>query len=731
LKRLRKIKFKYFIILIFILIIYGYLSGNINTYSRYYSQVTANVVGYGTAKYTITFYTNGGIINSEQIESYYPTELPISLLEPTKSGSTFLGWYDNSSFTGDPVTSISVSGNYTFYAKWYEADVVAEMNGAYYTTMQDAINHVTSGQTTTIKLLKNISISTALSVASGKDIIFDFQNYEISNAGSINIIQNSGTIAISNGTIRTSAAQGAINNNTGGILNISGGSIINTSSRQAIYNDGGTTTISGTAYLSSTATERGTVHNKSGTMTITGGTIISTKFHGVDNAGTLVIGVKDGNVSTTAPSIEGAVYGVNSTKNFKFYDGVVKGKTAAFNDEGKITDEETGYGVFSETQNIDGVNYKVAYLGTDGVKIRFDANNGTSSETVRSVKRGSTIGTLPTATRSGYIFDWWYTEGGQEVDEDTIVTEDVTYIAHWIEESELVTARVGETNYNTLQAAIDAVPKDKTQTTVTLLRTISENVKVEANQNIIFDFQNYTIRYVNEKNKAVIENNGTIVISNGTIRTTSIDTAAINNTSNLTINGGQVIATGDRQAIYNNGGTTTISGTVYLSATASERATVQNQANSTMLITGGTIVSSSYSGVDNRGRLTIGVKDGNIDTTTPTIRGRTYGVENTNIFMVYDGKICGRNAAIHGGYLETETGYTIGETNETIDGNLYKVATFDEIVLAQNEPEELDSNDADELDSNEPEESDSNESNGEPEQDSNESNEPDPNEVEE
>ncbi|GEM_PF-2566216 len=47
----------------------------------------------------------------------------------------------------------------------------------------------------------------------------------------------------------------------------------------------------------------------------------------------------------------------------------------------------------------------------------------------------SIIGTLPTPTREGYTFDGWYTAsvGGNKISNDTIVSNNVTYYAHWIE----------------------------------------------------------------------------------------------------------------------------------------------------------------------------------------------------------------------------------------------------------------------------------------------------------
>ena len=65
----------------------------------------------------------------------------------------------------------------------------------------------------------------------------------------------------------------------------------------------------------------------------------------------------------------------------------------------------------------------------------FNANGGTVSPTTRTVKGGSTVGTLPTPTRYGYVFDGWYTAvfGGTQIAASTKVTANVTYYAHWIE----------------------------------------------------------------------------------------------------------------------------------------------------------------------------------------------------------------------------------------------------------------------------------------------------------
>ena len=65
--------------------------------------------------------------------------------------------------------------------------------------------------------------------------------------------------------------------------------------------------------------------------------------------------------------------------------------------------------------------------------VRFDANGGRVGESVRVVPAGDVLLGAPQAVKSGYALVGWYTaaEGGEEVTEDTVVDEDVTYYAHW------------------------------------------------------------------------------------------------------------------------------------------------------------------------------------------------------------------------------------------------------------------------------------------------------------
>ena len=77
-------------------------------------------------------------------------------------------------------------------------------------------------------------------------------------------------------------------------------------------------------------------------------------------------------------------------------------------------------------------------------KVTFNSNGGTVSETgTKTVTSGEKYGTLPTATKSGYTFDGWYTSGsgGTRITENTTVslTGNQTLYAHWTEKTYTVT----------------------------------------------------------------------------------------------------------------------------------------------------------------------------------------------------------------------------------------------------------------------------------------------------
>ena len=138
-----------------------------------------------------------------------------------------------------------------------KAENVAKVNDTEFETIALAITNANNGDT--VVLLTNRSEN--ITIPNGKDIILDLNGYTLSNKGNSTVITNNGKLKITNGTVTSSAKSGMINNNDGATLVITDGSYTATGLRQVLYNDKGTATIGGTAYLESSTTERATVHN--------------------------------------------------------------------------------------------------------------------------------------------------------------------------------------------------------------------------------------------------------------------------------------------------------------------------------------------------------------------------------------------------------------------------------------------------------------------------------------
>ncbi|MBR3134266.1 MAG: InlB B-repeat-containing protein [Clostridia bacterium] len=646
--------------------------------------------------YTIVFNANDGSGSTSQQQAPYDEDVRLVANTFTRNGYSFAGWNTASDGSGtsyddgQTVNNLAPAGTNTInlYAKWVQG--IAEINGTFYDTLQEAIDAVPTDNTETIiKLLSNTSEH--LIVNANKNIVFNLQNYTVSNNGSTNVIENHGSIKISNGTITTDVAQGAINNESGAKLIMDGGSIIvrGTGSRQAIYNNGGILEISGTAYLYSESNNRAVIQNQNvagNSLKITGGTIVSTGYSGVNNQGTMVIGTKDGTYDGNSPTIQGVTNGITSSKAYGFYDGIIKGKNAAVDNETRINDIETDYTKINSTEVIDSVTYKTLYLAR-AATVTFNPNGGNVSESTRGVIENNAIGTLPTPGRDGFIFDGWFTDpdSGEQIDQNTIITQDVTFYAHWTEAN---TAEINGVKYLSINAALRAVP-DNTETTIKLLRDASEAVVISASKNVVLDLQNHTLS--NSGTHKVIDNNGTLSITNGYL-TSNADFAVIDNetTGHLKIIGTSIIATGSRGAIYNTAGTVEISGNAYIKSQTTgsannsvlSRGTIQNLTG-TVIITGGTIIGVNQQAISNESTLIIGDKDGNVDASSPVIIGKTYGIRNisTSIVNFYDGIVEGITAAIDGTVSDIETGYVLTNGTITYEGDTYQTE-----YLAQAQP---------------------------------------------
>lgn len=379
------------------------------------------------------------------------TDMPAN---PTKTNYIFDGWY-NQDFTVEYDKNTVINNAMTFYAKWMPNTTVAKMNGQYYTTLQAAVNAAPTSTKTTILMVQNVEITGTIDITSttsntGKNLVLDLGghtiSYPVSSSTKKNVIKTASIIEIKNGTIDSSSGSGLVEITTNGKLIMNSGTINATGGRQAVYNEGGTVEIGGTAQFTSSASgayngvDRATVQNNSGSLTITGGTITNTSGAAVSiGTGTLIIGTEDNVFNSSSPILQGNTYGVSSASaSFSFYDGILKGVTNSTNADidTKITSESGATKVIGTEGNYKTLVYELQQAQSV-YTINLDAKGGTVNPNSVQVVVGDTINssTLPTPTWGSKTFGGWY------IDEDytnavpstitTLVPGSTTIYAKW------------------------------------------------------------------------------------------------------------------------------------------------------------------------------------------------------------------------------------------------------------------------------------------------------------
>ena len=112
--------------------------------------------------------------------------------------------------------------------------------------------------------------------------------------------------------------------------------------------------------------------------------------------------------------------------------------------DGWYTEKTSGDKVTNETNVTKYEDHTIyAHWTANTYTINFDGNGGTTSTESKEVTFNEEYGTLPNASRDGYIFNGWYTEttNGEEINETTVVeiTNNQTLYAHWIPRHYVVT----------------------------------------------------------------------------------------------------------------------------------------------------------------------------------------------------------------------------------------------------------------------------------------------------
>lgn len=246
----------------------------------------------GTMMCKVTFDPNDGEVSPTYMDVQENGSLS-TWPEATRTNYVFDGWFTAKNGGEELTTTTRITDDVTYYAHWHSANSAVYMNNTYYDTISTAITNLPNNTETEIKLLKDITLTTAITFANNKNA----------------------TMVIDGVTI-----------------NVYG-------KRQPVYNKGGTLTIQGNSQFTTTTSERPVINNLDdgttpGNITIISGTFISPKYSAIklEGASTLTIGTDDSNINAADPVLQGYTYGVEiaseATGSINFYDGILKGVTA-------------------------------------------------------------------------------------------------------------------------------------------------------------------------------------------------------------------------------------------------------------------------------------------------------------------------------------------------------------------------------------------------------------------
>ena len=595
-------------------------------------------------------------------------------------------------------------------AEGSEAVVISGTNTIMSSAGEQVVNNAAGG-----KVVINggsLSTTTTPTLANGSTGTIEINGGSMlaTNSGCISNTAG-GTITVNGGTIEGTTGN-AIHNSAGGIINVDGGSI--TGAQGIFFTDastgtmnitGGTITSTGTSGTAALRLYAGTANISGspiinaarygifvvgGTATITGGTITTTGTSDATavwmNGGTVTLGTNENppKVNTNAPDITGGAKGVGvASGTFNFYDGVIRGQNGEGSAiVGTVTGKPTGYEVQKTTANsietaILGVSQNYAeYNGST-----FVAYRATLANALTNVTSGNTIQVLrnTTETAAASLASGKTAKlnlaGNKITLSGVALTNNGTLDIYSSNAGGILegTAAAVITNAGTLTTSNTSGSKavtirntSATSSAYVITNNSGKTATLKTNTTLTFTQGTTANRYL-------VNNLGTLNIQGATllnrVSTSTYDRGVYSNATGarVAMSSGTIDVNGT--GIYNVKGTGTASGSEAVSISGSGTVinatggtAVYNGATGKMLITAGTITSSTYALYNNvageievrGGTITSGsgsegiynkVADGTITVSGGTIKG-TSGIYNyaAGIINVSGGNITGLTA---------------------------------------------------------------------------------------
>ncbi len=278
---------------------------------------------------------------------------------------------------------------------------------------------------------------------------------------------------------------------------------------------------------------------------------------------------------------------------------------------------------------------------------------------------------------------------------ETRITRDINIV-----DKEHSVAVVGNMYYPTISSAIDSINSDGT---VKVLKNISENFIIPENKTIELEIGNYKITgrinnkgvlYVNSgevyNTDETIYNTGDLIVRGGKIISDIIAIHNLNNSS-VTIENGEIVSN-NNNAILNYGSILINNGFIMTNSQSAEA--ISNQSGGEINIINAQVQALNNIAINNKGTLTLGINDSRVNTSSPIIIGKDYGIYTTGELNWFDGKIIAKEIIL-GDVTKLENGYLINK--DIVDGtqtgtlvtpkysvNGSKYVTLEEAINASN-----------------------------------------------
>ena len=428
------------------------------------------------------------------------------------SGGTFNS--DPSNYLAEGFKAVKNDGTWTVHEKTFAAQIE---DGDKYETLEAAFAAVKDGETVT--LLDNVTLSGNLELAlEGKTVTLDLATKTLN--GRTNL--KSGNLTVKNGTVNCEGGQplNVYGSATAGAENYS---VLTVAEDVTVSGDYGVCmfgpTASAKAGYGAVVNIAGTLNGTKGTVFVSGnlGNNIDGDMNNVVNITGKVNGNNDAGVALNGNATVNVKSGAEITGN----TGIAV-KRGVLNVEEGATVHATGAENLNPDPNNNGTEMTGAaismtdtYNNYGAMSVNITGGTFTSDNTVALFKEDGTYANDATYAVSGGTFS---SAVPAEFCAEGYIPADLGEGKYSVKAGSYV-AQIGDEKYESLAAAVAAVPTNGTETTITMIanemiNVVGSAITIPANKNVVIDLNGFQVVGTAEggSTSALITNKGTLTI---------------------------------------------------------------------------------------------------------------------------------------------------------------------------------------------------------------------------